>query len=164
MPFSLRKAATKSRPFSMAFFNELRSSAETEKRIGQMARVDFDSRSERPRTVRQRSNSRPFLTARPICIPKTVRPAMSDKPRTKNDRVLAIFMNSSRAAHRSADFQCAQRNDRADYTQNVKADYDLRFVPTLFLEMVMNGRHQKNAPAGAVTAFGVAVPAGLKDY
>lgn len=39
------------------------------------------------------------------------------------------------------DLQCAQRHHRAEHAQNVEPHHDLRFVPTLLLEMMVNRRH-----------------------
>src|SRR5579885_2366348 len=55
----------------------------------------------------------------------------------------------ARKQRRSSQLQCGQGQHRAQHAQNKETHDHLRFVPALFLEMMVQRRHQKNPSAGA---------------
>src|SRR5713226_1113033 len=58
-------------------------------------------------------------------------------------------------ARRSTDLQRAQRHKSAQNAKDVKAHYDLRFVPAFFFKMMVQRRHQENPPPFAVAFLGI---------
>src|ERR1044071_9299341 len=72
---------------------------------------------------------------------------------TTNTRLFASSCMVNRGFG-SSQFQGAEGDDGAEDAQDVKTHDHLRLVPTFFLEMMMQRRHEKNPPAlpGAVPA------------
>lgn len=73
----------------------------------------------------------------------------------------------SKIVHRESilsNFQCYDRKDCQKNPYDPKSGYDLTFVKTLYLIMMVKGRHPENAPSLAKFFFGVLKPANLQHH